>query len=86
MGNRHELLESTSVFQGRFLEMLVDRIRLPDGEESVREWVRHPGAAAVVAMEGGRVLLVRQNRHAVGENLLEVPAGKLDPAGEDPEV
>lgn len=72
------------VFQGALLELLVEQIRLPDGSTSRREIVRHPGAVGIVAVEGERFLLVRQNRHAVGQDLLEIPAGKLDP-GESPE-
>ena len=64
--------------------MQVDTIRLPNGRETTREFVRHPGAAAVVPVNEGAVLLVRQNRHAVGGDLLEIPAGKLDVPGEDP--
>lgn len=48
--------------------------------------VRHPGAVGIVAIDRGRVLLVRQMRHAPGETMLEIPAGKLDVAGERPEV
>jgi ADP-ribose pyrophosphatase len=66
------------------LGVFVDEIRLPDGTTSVREIVRHPGAVGVVALIDGRFLLVRQNRHAVGDDLLEIPAGKLD-SGEAPE-
>ncbi len=81
----HEILESRLSFEGRLLRVFVDRIRLPGGEEAVREIVRHPGAVGVVALDGERrLLLVRQNRHAVREDLLEIPAGKLDRPGEDP--
>jgi ADP-ribose pyrophosphatase len=65
--------------------VVVDRIRLPHGQAAVREIVRHTGASAVVPVRDGAVLLVRQNRHAVGASLLEIPAGKLDVAGESPE-
>lgn len=67
------------------IEVVVDEIKLPDGSKATREIVRHPGAVGVVPVVGSRLLLVRQNRHAVGEDLLEIPAGKLDPA-EDPET
>src|SRR5439155_817750 len=57
----------------------------PDGRlAEIIELPGHPGAAAVVPLKGGAVLLVRQNRHAVGSDLLEIPAGKLDVPGEDP--
>jgi ADP-ribose pyrophosphatase len=86
VSGRRRLLGSTSGFRGRFLEVTVDRIRLPNGSESQRETVLHPGAAAVVPVADGRVLLVRQHRHAVGIDLLELPAGKLDEPGESPEA
>ncbi|MGH2731408.1 MAG: NUDIX domain-containing protein, partial [Actinomycetota bacterium] len=85
MPRHHEILDSRLSFEGRLLRVFVDRIRLPGGEEAVRETVRHPGAAGVVALdEDRRLLLVSQNRHAVREDLLEIPAGKLDRPGEDP--
>lgn len=85
MDQRREVVSSQEVFQGALLEVLVEEIRLPGGTTSRREIVRHPGAAGIVAVIDGRFLLVRQNRHAVGKDLLEIPAGKLDP-GETPEV
>jgi ADP-ribose pyrophosphatase len=84
VSTNHEVIESRSPYQGGFFSVHVDRIRLPGGREATREWVRHPGAAAVVPLKDGAVLLVRQNRHAVGADLLEIPAGKLDVPGEDP--
>jgi ADP-ribose pyrophosphatase len=73
------LLERRSVFDGRVVKLSVDRVRLPDGRLSELEMIRHPGAAAVVALDdGGQVLLVRQYRYATSGWLLEVPAGKLD--------
>lgn len=77
-------LASRRVFSGRVVGLRVDRVRLPDGGETEREVVEHRGAAAVVPLtEGGEVLLVRQFRYAVGEPLLEIPAGTLEP-GETP--
>ncbi|GAC1363957.1 MAG: NUDIX hydrolase [Actinomycetota bacterium] len=84
LGN-HALVNSVSPFEGGFFRVVVDTIRLPNGDEAVREYVLHPGAAAVVVVCDGAVLLVRQNRHAVGNDLLEIPAGKLDVEGETPE-
>ncbi len=61
----------------------IDRFRYDDGEEADREIVAHPGAVAIVAHDGERLYLVRQPREAVGQqSLLELPAGKLDHAGE----
>jgi len=86
MSDPTELLDRRRPFRGRVVDLRVDRIRLANGHETELEVIQHPGAAAVVAIDGaGQVLLVRQYRYATGEWLLEVPAGKLD-GGEEPEV
>ena len=67
--------------------MRVDTFRYDDGEEATREIVSHPGAVTVLPFDGERIWLVRQPREPVGEQaLLELPAGKLDVEGEDPEA
>lgn len=71
-------------FRGRLLQLDEVEVALPDGRKSVREVVRHPGAAVVLARHpDGRFAFVRQHRTAVGMDLLETVAGCLD-AGEDP--
>lgn len=66
------------------LRLAREQAQLPDGRRIELDIVRHPGASAVLPiLEGGRVLLIRQYRHAAGGSILEVPAGKLDP-GESP--
>jgi len=68
------------VFDGTLLKVQRDEVRLPDGSRGVREYIRHPGAVAIVALfDDGRVLLERQFRYPHGRDFLEVPAGKLDP-------
>ena len=77
-------LESREVYKGRVLRLRVDTVALPNGKTSLREVVEHPGGVAVFAMDDqGRVALVRQYRYPMGEETLELPAGKLEP-GEDP--
>jgi ADP-ribose pyrophosphatase len=81
-----ERLERQRVFQGRVVDLSVDRVRLPNGNVCDLELIRHPGAAAVVPVDAsGDVILVRQYRYAAGGWLVEVPAGKLD-GGEAPEL
>jgi len=64
--------------------VLRDRVRLPDGHETTREYLRHPGAAAMIALtDAGEVVLERQFRYPLGCSIVELPAGKLD-AGEPP--
>jgi len=78
-------LGGETVYRGRIVEVRVERFRHADGEEVSREIVRHQGAVAVVAYDAGCVWLVRQPREAVNEpGLLEIPAGRLDVAGEQP--
>jgi ADP-ribose pyrophosphatase len=72
--------------RGKVIEVSSERLRYPNGREYELDFVRHPGASAVVALdEDHRVCLVRQYRHGVGDFLWEIPAGKLDP-GELPEA
>lgn len=79
-------LESKLVFEGGFLKVWRDRIALPDGSETWREFIRHPGAVAVLALtDDHRLVLERQYRYAAGREFLEIPAGKLDP-DESPEA
>jgi ADP-ribose pyrophosphatase len=81
-----ERLSEKEVYRGRVLRLSLETVRLPNGGICELEMVRHPGAAAVVPVDGdGRVLLVRQYRHATAGWILEVPAGKLD-HGESPEA
>lgn len=80
------VLDSRLVFSGRILRLVVERVELPHGARAQMEIVRHAGASAMVPLlDDGRVVLVRQYRHAVGKWLLEVPAGTLS-AGETPEA
>ena len=72
------------VFDGALLKVRRDRVRLPDGSEGTREYIRHPGAVAIVPLfDDGRVLLERQFRYPHRREFIEVPAGKLEP-GEPP--
>jgi ADP-ribose pyrophosphatase len=81
-----QLVDSQPAHNGRVVQISTHRLRFSNGREYDTDYVRHPGAAAVVAIDGAdRVCLVRQYRHAVDEFLWEIPAGKLDP-GEAPEI
>ncbi|HZN55669.1 MAG TPA: NUDIX hydrolase [Candidatus Polarisedimenticolaceae bacterium] len=81
------VVSSRSVHDGRVVKLAIEDVRLPNGNVVSLEIIRHPGAAAVVPLDGdGNVLLVRQYRHATRSWVLEVPAGKLDHPGEDPDA
>lgn len=83
-----ELMEKTlashQVFDGRLLKVYRDEVELVNGGRSIREFVHHPGGAAVVALDKeGNVYLERQFRYPYHKVVMEIPAGKLEP-GEDP--
>jgi ADP-ribose pyrophosphatase len=68
------------VYDGGLLKVHRDIVRLPDDTEAYREYIRHPGAVAVVALfDDGRVLLERQYRYPNRRDFIEIPAGKLEP-------
>jgi len=71
-------------YDGHFLKVSRDRVKLPDGKLTQREYIRHPGAVVILALfDDGRVLLERQYRYPNDRVFIELPAGKIDP-GEDP--
>ncbi len=81
---RERLISSRLVFEGALVSLRVDEVELPDGRKARREWVPHRGAVAIVPLlEDGRVVMIRQYRHAAGMVLWELPAGLLE-EGEDP--
>jgi 8-oxo-dGTP pyrophosphatase MutT (NUDIX family) len=80
---RFEVLSSRHVFHGYAFDVRTDQVRMPEGTVAARDVVEHLGAVAVLAIDTeDRVCLVNQYRHPVGRNLLELPAGLLDVAGE----
>lgn len=88
---RETVVGSTLVHHGHYIDVRVDDVVTPDGRPSKRDIVGHPGAVAIVALDGeDRVILVRQFRLAAGRTLLEIPAGTLDRdadgAVEDPDL
>lgn len=81
-----KFLSSEVVFEGNLLNVFADKVELPNGKVASREYIKHPGAVAVVPItQEGNIVLVRQYRYPIGNVLLEVPAGKLD-KGEDPDT
>jgi len=73
-------IDSTLVFKGKLLEVRKDRVRLPNGEESLREYIVHPGAVVILAfLDNGNLLFERQFRYPLRRVFLELPAGKIDP-------
>ncbi|MDD4923564.1 MAG: NUDIX hydrolase [Dehalococcoidales bacterium] len=79
-----ETLSSKAVFKGDLFSVRIDEIRLSDGSTSTREIVEHSDAVVVVPIDrSGNILLVKQYRRAAGKDLLELPAGGVEP-GENP--
>lgn len=79
------VVASELVMTGRVWDVRRDTVRLPGGSEAVREYIRHPGAVGILALDDQeRVALVRQYRHPVGSFLWEAPAGLIDVEGEPP--
>ena len=79
-------ISSEPVFSGKLLDVRRDIAKLPNGSESVREWIKHPGATAVIPVfENGDIMLLHQFRYPLSQVFMEVPAGKLDP-GESADI
>lgn len=81
---KETLIDGEVVYEGSFLRVRRDRVRLPDGGEATREYFRHPGAVVVIGLlDDGNVVLERQFRYPNDQVFIELPAGKLE-YGEDP--
>lgn len=76
-------LSSKEIYNGRVFKVTCDNVELSDGYKSEREIVHHSGGVVIVAEKGNNILFVKQYRYATKEVLYELPAGKLDKAGED---
>jgi ADP-ribose pyrophosphatase len=73
-------LSGERVYDGGLLKVHRDEVALPDGSRGHREYIRHPGAVAILALfDDGRVLLERQYRYPHARDFIELPAGKLEP-------
>lgn len=80
---RH-IIETENIYNGAILDLNIDRVLFPSGCEKIREVVRHKSAVTVLPVHSdGKISLVRQYRHAVDEDLYEIPAGLIEP-DEDP--
>ncbi len=82
--SEEQTLSSQLIYDGQIVKLRVDTVSMPDGRETRREIVEHSGCVAIVAIDASdNLLLVKQFRKAVEKELLEIPAGGIDP-GEDP--
>lgn len=77
-------LSSKEIYKGRIIDLYLEEVKLPNGNTSTREIVRHPGAVAVIAITPeNKLLMVEQFRKPLGRTIVEIPAGKLE-KGEEP--
>ncbi|MGC4808776.1 NUDIX domain-containing protein [Micromonospora sp. DT233] len=82
--HRYEVTERQDRWAGRIFSVVTDEVTMPGGGTAARDYVRHVGAVAVVALDdAGQVVLIRQYRHPIGRHLWELPAGLMDVSGED---
>jgi 8-oxo-dGTP pyrophosphatase MutT (NUDIX family) len=85
--HEYRVLSTRERFKGSIFSLVSDEVAMPGGGSAVRDYTRHPGAVAVVALDDdGRVVLVRQYRHPVRDYLWEIPAGLRDVDGEADEA
>jgi ADP-ribose pyrophosphatase len=76
-------IETALMYEGSFIQVHKDRARLPDGNICTREYIKHPGAVAILALlDNGNLIMERQYRYPPRQEFIELPAGKID-AGED---
>ena len=76
-------LDTELMYEGNFIRVNKDKVRLPDGKIASREYITHPGAVAVLALlDNGNLVMERQFRYALQREFIELPAGKID-HGED---
>ncbi len=80
MQNMEEKTSSSEiVFQGKLLDVRRDIVILPNGENGIREWIKHPGAVCCMPiLPNGKIALIKQYRYSVRKMMIELPAGKLD--------
>lgn len=83
---KFETLQREIVYQGKAFRVRRDQVRMPDGQAARLDIVEHAGAVTILPLDDqGRIWFVRQYRHPAAQQLLELPAGTLEP-GEPPEV
>src|SRR5699024_9467373 len=79
-------LQTREILSGYIISVQMDNVLLPDGNESTREIVKHPGAVAIIAItDDDKIIFVEQYRKPLERSLIEIPAGKLEP-NEQPEI
>ena len=76
---KEDRISGEVVYAGSFLQVHRDVVRLPDGSQSARDYIKHPGAVAIVALTAdGQVVLEKQHRYPLHRDFVEIPAGKME--------
>ena len=76
---KEETIKTKTIHKSSFLTLKSDKVLLPNGNTSTREWIKHPGAVCCIPiLPDGKIGLIKQYRYAVKEEMIEIPAGKLD--------
>ena len=76
---KEKTINTKTVHEGNYLTLNRDEVLLPNGNKSTREWIKHPGAVCCIPiLPDGKIGLIKQYRYAVKEQMIEIPAGKLD--------
>jgi len=67
-----------TIYEGKVFDLRLDRVRMPNGRETTLDIIQHPPAVTLIPVDDeGNILFVRQYRHAVGDEILELPAGVM---------
>jgi ADP-ribose pyrophosphatase len=83
-GLEEKTLKSEEIFSGKVISLHLQDVELPNGKQSKREIIKHPGAVAILAVtEDNKIVMVEQYRKALERTIVEIPAGKLE-KGEEP--
>ena len=76
---KEKTIQTKTIHKGTFITLNSDKVLLPNGDTSTREWIKHPGAVCCIPiLPDGKIGLIKQYRYAVKEQMIEIPAGKLD--------
>ena len=76
---KEKTIQTKTAHKGTFLTLKRDEVLLPNGSTGFREWIKHPGAVCCIpVLPDGKIGLIKQYRYAVKEQMIEIPAGKLD--------
>jgi ADP-ribose pyrophosphatase len=80
---KERMLKSNILYKGKAISFKLDEVKLPNRKKAIREYMDHPGASAILCVEKGKFIMVKQYRYPVGKTTYEIPAGKLHSKDDD---